>query len=146
MDRLTRRLFVTARRIRERFDAELALQGGSVQQWLVLRSLSEAPRLSHRELAECIDLTGPTLTHHIDRMEAQGLITRTRDVLDRRVVHIALTEAGSRRFVELDLVAQRHDAQVRAILGPADSELLGRLLSKLQLGLTDADEGEPRAS
>ena len=89
-----------------------------IQQWVVLRILAEEPQVSHRELAERMYLSAPTLTHHLDRLEADGLLTRTRDTGDRRVVRVDLTPAGAERLVELEAVADATDAEVRALLSP----------------------------
>jgi MarR family transcriptional regulator for hemolysin len=147
MERLSRQLFLTMKVVRERLDERLAAEGGSLPQWIVLRALSEAPRLSHRELAARMYLSGPTITHHLDRMEASGLITRTRDVVDRRVVHVAMTAAGAERFRELEAVADATDAEIRALLPAADAACLHHLLAQLHGAMLAAPlEGEDRAS
>jgi MarR family transcriptional regulator for hemolysin len=147
MERLSRQLFLTMKLVRERLDERLAAQGGSLPQWVVLRALSEEPRLSHRDLAARMYLTGPTITHHLDRMEAGGLITRTRDVVDRRVVYVAMTPAGAERFRELEAVADATDAEVRALLPRDDALDLHQLLARLHRALLDSPlEGEDRAS
>jgi len=147
MERLSRQLFLTMKVVRERLDERLAAEGGSLPQWIVLRALSEAPRLSHRELAARMNLSGPTITHHLDRMEAGGLITRTRDVVDRRVVHVAMTAAGAERFRELEAVADATDAEIRALLPAADAACLHHLLAQLHRAMLAAPlEGEDRAS
>jgi MarR family transcriptional regulator for hemolysin len=147
MERLSRELFLTMKLVRERLDQRLAVHGGSVQQWVVLRALASEPDLSHRELAARMYLSGPTLTHHLDRMEASGLITRTRDLVDRRVVHVAITTAGAGRFAESEVVANDADAEVRALMAPDDAATLHRLLAALHRQLLATPlEGEHRAS
>src|SRR3712207_4354028 len=68
-----RQLGVTAKLARARFEAELATVGGTLTAWIVLRQLRGEEGASQRELAERLDLMGPTLTHHLDRLEAEGL-------------------------------------------------------------------------
>jgi MarR family transcriptional regulator for hemolysin len=41
------------------------------------------------------------LTHHLNRMEASGLVTRRRDPANRRVHRVELTEAGEATFARL---------------------------------------------
>jgi MarR family transcriptional regulator for hemolysin len=147
VDRLSRQLFLTMKLVRERLDDQLARYGGSLQQWILLRALSEEPRLSHGQLAERMYLSGATLTHHLDRLEAADLINRTRDSTDRRVVHVTLTPEGRRRFIELEAVADTTDAGVRALLTTDEAATLHRLLRRLHDRLLDDnDEGEARAS
>jgi MarR family transcriptional regulator for hemolysin len=131
---------------RERLDERMAVHGGSLQQWLVLRILSEEPQASHRELAERMYLSAPTLTHHLDRLEAAGLLTRTRDTGDRRVVRLGITPAGAQRLAELEAVADATDAEVRGLLAPREAETLHRLLITLHDRLLEAPEGAIRAS
>ena len=103
--------------------------GASMPQWVVLKTVGDEPDLSQRELADRVLVTGSTLTHHLDRLEADGFIVRTRDTDDRRVVRISLTSAGKHRRTELDAVvggARRHVAAV--LLATADAATLNRLL------------------
>src|SRR5438067_2251133 len=137
MERLTRQLYLSMKLVRERLDDRLAAEGGSLGQWIVLRTLSEEPRLSHRELAARIHLSGPTITHHLDRMEAGGLLTRTRDASDRRVVYVAMTAAGAERFKELEAVVDATDAEVRALLTNDEASTLHDLLARLHRALLD---------
>ena len=146
VDRLTRQLFLAMKLVREQLDEQLAERGGSLQQWVLLRALADEPHLSHRELANRMYLSSPTLTHHLDRLEASALIVRKRDTRDRRVVHVALTPGGRQRFAELEAVADSADAQVRALLTPPEADTLHRLLAELHDRLLDSRKGQPRAS
>jgi MarR family transcriptional regulator, transcriptional regulator for hemolysin len=56
---------------------------------------------AQRELAAAVGIEGPTLTHHLNRMEASGLVTRRRDPANRRVHRVELTEAGEATFARL---------------------------------------------
>jgi len=142
-DRLGRQLYVTWKLVRDAMDATMAPEGGSVPYWVVLRCLAAEPGLSHRELAGRMELTGPTLTHHLDRLEADGFIARRRDRNDRRVVRVELTAAGKRRREELDAVATRFDAALRALVGERKADTLHELLAELHDRLSE-QEGENR--
>lgn len=48
------------------------------------------------EIGKILNLTSPTITQHINSLEAQGLVERLADPADRRVVRIRLTEEGER--------------------------------------------------
>jgi DNA-binding MarR family transcriptional regulator len=58
--------------------------------WLIKRS----PGLSLAELAAEEDISPPALSGHVDRLEAAGLVERTRSETDRRRVGLRLTAAG----------------------------------------------------
>jgi DNA-binding MarR family transcriptional regulator len=52
------------------------------------------PGLSLRELAEEEGISAPSLSGHIDRLEAAGLLRRVRSSADRRRVGLELTPEG----------------------------------------------------
>src|SRR3954471_20091039 len=54
------------------------------------------------EIGERLVSPGPDVTRLLDRMEQQGLVTRLRDVEDRRVVRARITEKGLDLLEELD--------------------------------------------
>src|SRR5438132_546528 len=73
------------------FDAALDERGGSLATWLVLLSLTGAEHRSQRSIAAEAVIEGPTLTHHLNRMEADGLVTRARDSQNRRALLVVPT-------------------------------------------------------
>jgi MarR family transcriptional regulator for hemolysin len=112
----------TSKSLSREFDAALAEHGGSLPTWLVLASLEGGMRTSQRSIAASVGVEGPTLTHHLGRMEAEGLVVRARDPQNRRVHQVELTGAGHARFAELLDVVRRFDARLRE--GFTDDELL----------------------
>jgi DNA-binding MarR family transcriptional regulator len=145
MEPLGRQLYLTYRAMRDRLDEDLRALGGSVPQWIVLKSVGDEPDLSQRELADRVLVTGSTLTHHLDRMEGDGFITRNRDTTDRRIVRISLTASGKHRRTELENVVAAADRRLRGLLADDDAEVLQRILAGLRHGLErDDDEGGPR--
>src|SRR5665647_76946 len=72
----------------------LADLGLTYPQYLAMLVLWERDGLMVSELGERLFLDSGTLTPLLKRLEAAGLIARTRDVEDERRVHITLTAAG----------------------------------------------------
>jgi len=68
--------------------------GITYPQYLALVALSGREGQTVSELGEKLHLESNTLTPLIKRLEAAGLVTRTRDKQDERVVRLGLTEAG----------------------------------------------------
>ena len=68
---------------------------------------------NQRELAGMIGIQGATLTHHLNAMEAQGLLTRRRDPENRRVHQVELTDAGEAMFERLRQAALVFDKRLR---------------------------------
>ncbi|MCV3210110.1 MarR family winged helix-turn-helix transcriptional regulator [Mesorhizobium sp. YC-39] len=111
----------TAKVIAQAFDAALVEAGGTLPVWLTLLSIKSRELANQRELAGMIGIQGATLTHHLNAMEAQGLLTRRRDPDNRRVHQVALTEAGEVMFLKLRTAALAFDKRLRA--GLSDERL-----------------------
>ncbi len=94
-------------------DEELAPLDSSVTEYIVLFHIdgAAAPGASQIEIARFSDMGGPALVRHIDRLEADGIVERSRDRTDRRVIRLTLTAAGRRRLADLQAVISRCDAR-----------------------------------
>jgi MarR family transcriptional regulator for hemolysin len=125
-----------ARDVGRAFDAALARAGGSRPMWLVLLSLKSRPTANQRELAAAVGIQDATLTHHLNGMEADGLLTRRRDPANRRVHLVELTEAGDAAFRRLRTVAQHYDTRLRTGFSDSELETLRGLLGKLRDNVT----------
>lgn len=68
--------------------------GVTSHQATLLAVISSAPGLSLRELADAEGISAPSLSGHVDRLEAAGLIRRVRSTDDRRRVGLELTKDG----------------------------------------------------
>ena len=81
------------------FDDALAEAGGSGPIWLVLISLKTRPAApASGNWRDAVGIREATLTHHLNAMDASGLITRRRDPENRRVHLVELTPAGEEAF------------------------------------------------
>jgi DNA-binding MarR family transcriptional regulator len=63
-------------------------------QYLAMLVLWQQPELNVKELGEKLHLDSGTLTPLLKRLESKSLVSRTRSVVDERVVQIRLTEQG----------------------------------------------------
>ena len=129
-----------ARSVSRTFEASLADQGGSLASWLVLASLAGGLHGSQRSIASAVGVEGPTLTHHLNRLQAAGLVTRERDPGNRRVHQVALTEEGRARFRSLLGTVQSFDRRLRAGFTPDELATLRQLLQRLADNAQGADE------
>jgi MarR family transcriptional regulator, transcriptional regulator for hemolysin len=118
------------------FDDALAAAGGSGPAWLVLLSLKTQDVPNQRELAAAVGIQEATLTHHLNAMAAQGLLTRERDPANRRVHQVRLTEAGEAAFLRLRDAAVGFDERLRAGLSDTEVADLDRLLDRLADNVT----------
>jgi MarR family transcriptional regulator, transcriptional regulator for hemolysin len=121
----------TAKVLSREFDAALAAVGGSRPTWLVLLSLKTAGHRTQGELAEAVGIRQPTLSHHLDGMEREGLVRRERTAANRRVQTVTVTEAGEALFLRLRRAAGAFDGRLRAGLDDVEVAELRRLLAQL---------------
>lgn len=103
----------TSKLVAQAFDAALVEAGGTLPIWLTLLSVKSSKLANQRELAGMIGIQGATLTHHLNAMETQGLLTRRRDPGNRRVHLVELTEAGEAMFEALRRAALVFDKRLR---------------------------------
>jgi MarR family transcriptional regulator, transcriptional regulator for hemolysin len=131
------RLNQVARAVGRAFDDALAEEGGTLPVWLILLNLKIRRPGTQRELAEAVGIREATLTHHLNAMDADGLITRTRDAANRRIQVVALTERGDEAFLRLRGAAMDFDAKLRSGLSDTDLATLTTLLTRLSANVAD---------
>jgi MarR family transcriptional regulator, transcriptional regulator for hemolysin len=122
----------TAKAVSRAFDDALSAAGGSLPSWLVLLSVRTGKLGNQRELAEAIGIRGATMTHHLDTMEAAGLVARRRDPENRRVQLVTLTASGEAAFDRMRSAAMAFDSRLRAGLSEADVVRFTTVLDKLR--------------
>jgi MarR family transcriptional regulator, transcriptional regulator for hemolysin len=127
-----RELARTAKLVGQQFDAVLAAEGGSQAAWMVLISLKTHPGANQREVAEAAGIQGATLTHHLNSMEAEGLVTRQRDPANRRVHVLELTEEGEVLFERLAKAAIGFDRRLCAGISDRDLATARDVFAKLR--------------
>jgi MarR family transcriptional regulator for hemolysin len=131
------RLARTAHTVSQAFERAMAEAGGSASAWQVLLLVRSGEWGTQARIAEAMGVTGATLTHHLNGLEAEGLVRRWRDAENRRVQRVALTDAGAELFERLREVAVKHDERLRSHLSGAEAEQLADLLDKLQAGVRE---------
>jgi len=73
-------------------------------QYLVMLALWERSPRTVRDLSEALMLEPATLSPLLKRLEANGLLTRTKSAVDERALDVALTLAGSALRAEAEKV------------------------------------------
>ena len=86
--------------------------------------------LTMSELSRQLLVSNGNTTTVVDRLELDGLVTRT-PAADRRIIHVAMTDAGRTHFEQL---ASDHEARVNQLFGGlsgADLTALEDLLHRM---------------
>ena len=99
--------------------------------WSILVACKSHGGWNQNELAASIGIRGATLTHHLDAMEEQRLLTRRRDPQNRRVHIVELTAAGEEMFLRLREVAIGFDRQLRKGIPAAEREAFEAVLGAM---------------
>jgi MarR family transcriptional regulator for hemolysin len=137
------RLSRAARVVSRAFDEALTDAGGSLPVWLVLLNLKTRRIANQRELAEAVGVREATLTHHLNAMESDGLLTRRRDEVNRRIHVVELTEAGEAAFLALRDAAIAFDQRLRHGISAEELDRLEGLLDRLAANIANSDPEVP---
>ncbi|MFG2820298.1 MarR family winged helix-turn-helix transcriptional regulator [Kitasatospora sp. NPDC048365] len=138
LSRVTRRMNVA-------YGRQLAALGITSAEWEVLKALVIAGspyRLGPGELAKRLGLTPAAMTHRIDRMVTEGLVTRERDESNRVRVIIELTEDGRDKWLELMRMAAVFEADILQDITGEDRTAFAGMLSRM---LRRIEESQPDA-
>ncbi|MFW0793444.1 MarR family transcriptional regulator [Gordonia sp. CPCC 205515] len=151
--RLHRSFLVYRARIAETFEHYNITESGFDVLACLRRSVPDH-RLTAGELAEQTLVTTGGLTLRVKRLEEAGLVTRSRDATDARVVYVKLTPEGA---ALVDRIADDHFAKLQIMLdGLSDvdatelTQLLGRLEDSARSAVLgdgmDPGQSDPAAS
>jgi DNA-binding MarR family transcriptional regulator len=121
----------TAAVLEEGIERVLKPHGVSGTQYNVLRILrgAGAAGLCRNEIRDRLLTRMPDVTRLLDRMEEAGLVTRARDVADRRLVTTQLTAKGRALVDSLDMPVAEEHARSLGHLGEERLRTLVRLLT-----------------
>jgi len=125
-------------------DKRLAPLEMSAAQWIIVANLAAGPGepKSAADLCKVISYDAGAMTRMLDRLEAKGLIRRTRSSQDRRLLKLELTEEGRAAYPRMREIAM--NVANRFLRGFSKTEarqlenLLNRMLENAQDVLTRA--------
>jgi DNA-binding MarR family transcriptional regulator len=105
----------------------------TLHQYNVLRILrgSHPAGLPSGEIANRMIARDPDITRLVDRLEKRGLVARTRNQQDRRVVEVHITDKGQELLRSLDEHVNRFPRSMLGHLGPKQLDQLRVLLEHI---------------
>jgi MarR family transcriptional regulator, organic hydroperoxide resistance regulator len=119
------------REINRQLDARFRTEGVPVEQWRILKVLSDGAGHSMGELAEAVLLNHPTLTKMVDRMVSDSLVYRVQDAEDRRKVLMFSSDRGKALTQRLNSLALSQESYIAESYGNKATADLKRLLESL---------------
>jgi homoprotocatechuate degradation regulator HpaR len=131
------------------FRPVLNAHGITEQQWRIVRLLLEAGALEPREIGELCNLSSPSLTGVLQRMEETDLVKRERLPHDQRRLRVSLTPRSRALAGRMAPQIEAVYAQVEELLGAEFCErlyaTLDDVLTKLEPPLAQADDTKSAA-
>jgi DNA-binding MarR family transcriptional regulator len=101
-------------------------------QFSVLLLLDRNPGRNQTEIANTLGILRPNFVSMLDALESRDLCARMRSTNDRRSHILVLTDKGRAVLTRAKkLVANKHEARLNELLGPANRAALLEMLSKI---------------
>ena len=118
----------------ERFSGETIRRCGlTPAQFDIIATLGNTAGMTYKELGDKTLITKGTLTGVIERLEAKGLVARTRSSEDKRSFSVCLTMQGDQLFAEVFPVVVEQGRQLFEPYTTADFAALDEAMGKLKL-------------
>lgn len=96
--------------------------GLSVAEWRVIAHLSQREFDSVREIHARAGMDKSMISRAVDRLAAAGLVAKTKNTDDRRLISLSLTNKGRTLMGRLSVLAREFDATVRKRLPAGSAE------------------------
>jgi len=128
----TKRMEVILERLREYWEWHdpRSLSGLTRSQLSLLLTLSEYPGCRVQDTARRLDLTAPTISIGVRRLEKMGLVERAADPDDQRAVCLYLSARGRRVAAKARAIRAQKLDRMLGVLSPEEQESLLELLEK----------------
>jgi len=109
-------------------------------QGMILSYLWQKDGIAQNALAQALNITPPTATNTLQRMERDGWIERRRDVTDQRVVRVYLTGKADALRAEALAIFRELDRELAAVLTHSERSILMASLLKVHHHLSQSIE------
>lgn len=109
----------------------------SISQSKAMTILNREQLLSMGDLASALGINISSASHLVDRLVDKGLIQRSEDPEDRRLVLCSPTEAGKQWGAEKAALDMKELGAVAALLDPEELNLVARAMEALDRALRD---------
>lgn len=133
-------LYACSRAITRAYGPLLEESGLTYTQYITMMALWEYGPTSVKELGRRLLLDSGTLTPLLKKLEARGLVERTRDASDERRLVVSVTQKG--RELEDQVANVPGQMACNVSLTPDEAMQLGALLGKVIGGFTEGEKEE----
>ncbi len=113
-----------SRRYQAKFDI-------SVAEWRVVAHLSQAEKVSIREIYKQVEMDKSRASRAAARLVAAGYVSKNVNPGDRRLVELSLTKKGWAMVAEIAPVGTEFQAEMLEWVSPGDRQIFVRLLKTM---------------
>lgn len=125
-------LLAAARAVEDRLETALGEHGLSLAKLNVLNRLADAEKpLTLGEIAARLACVRSNVTQLVDRLEADGLVRREHDSVDRRSIRAVLTDEGRERQHTGAEAVRSAQSEMASSLGGHDRDAFDRALKAI---------------
>ena len=122
-------LMQTSKEIHDRIKEAMAKNKLSITEFSILEVLYQKGTQSIHQIGNCILISSGSMTYCLDKLEQRGLLCRNDCPVDRRVIHVALTDGGKELMNE---IMPKHHQLVEHIFDSLNAEEAKALVFLLQ--------------
>ncbi|MCX5465253.1 MarR family winged helix-turn-helix transcriptional regulator [Alcaligenes parafaecalis] len=101
------------------------------REWRILAIACMHPALTGTALAEAVSLESARCSRAVSTLCEKGLLKRTRDTKDTRVVHVSVTELGMQRYKEVMPIVVSLNEEIFQDLSAAEMSALSSMLDRI---------------
>jgi len=129
---LTRALLIgrNLQKARDRALRELGTDTPTLEVLATLRRSGAPYRLRTSEIEAATSVTAGAISQRLDRLEARGLVRRTRNDRDKRVVHVSLTKKGRDLIDAVVARLMERESRLLAPFNERERKALEKLLTR----------------
>ena len=132
-ERFSMALHNTMRIWRQALDRRLKDLGVSQAGWMAIAHIAKSKdALSQIELANRLNVEGPTVVSLVDRLVKAHLVERVPSETDRRIKYVVLTEAGQAIYAKVKVVADAYRKEVFAGVDKDRLQVAVEVLEEIQ--------------
>lgn len=101
------------------------------REWRILAIACMHPALTGTALAEAVSLDSARCSRAVSTLCEKGLLKRTRDTKDTRVVHVSVTELGMQRYKEVMPIVVSLNEEIFQDLSAVEMSALSSMLDRI---------------
>ncbi|WP_046226337.1 MarR family winged helix-turn-helix transcriptional regulator [Paenibacillus dauci] len=108
----------------------------SIQQWMLLSSISKQEKVAIKELRGDTLVTKQNVSSMVDRLKQAGYVSTSADPTDRRITRVSLTAEGKKVIRELEPLTTAINNQIFEVFDVEELITFSSLLQRLTAQLT----------